>query len=361
MTTATGYYSDTGRIDDLIDFVHRHPDLLLIPEHGIAGGRTLLHIAASYGSVEVCENLIGRGISINAPSASSGNQLPISEAAGRGHLDLVRWLIDHGACVDGLSTSVTTPVMVAAMNGHRSVVELLLQCGADINRLHLRTHQTSLDFAQVYQHDHVADLLRKAGALHAIEPVDYSGNGGGILAHVEQHVGCVLSSRLTREWESCRVEYRTALIRRAKDYKLLFSLGINSLAPSIELMICLKSDWPTGEAVLASGGHESFPLRLLWELSRIRLKGRLIEEGDIVERAMLSVEEAFWPSGVDAFLVVDYQFYGSVHKEQGDEEVKMLALVPIQYTKSMRPTGQRLQNMLFKLRTASWKRIALKP
>ena len=52
---------------------------------------------------------------------------PLFIAAQRGHLEVVRLLVESGANKDqGLTDVGTTPLFIAAQNGHREVVRFLL-------------------------------------------------------------------------------------------------------------------------------------------------------------------------------------------------------------------------------------------
>lgn len=355
------YFSDTGSIKDLLTFVDRNPDSLLVPEHGIEGGRTLLHIAASHGSVEACELLMNMGIPVNTPATASGSRLPIAEAAARGHANLVRWLIDRGSLVDGLAIAVTTPLMDSAIGGHRSVVEVLIANGADTNRLHLRFNQTPLDLALTYKKIDVAGLIEKAGGLHAIEPMDLSRErGSGILEHVYERVGKILSSRPSQSFGSHRIELRTALIGEAKDCKLLFSLGAHEILPRVEFLLCLQSDWPLNEACLKDESFLSFPVRLLFELSRHRLEGKVIQEGEIIDATTWPGAVPVWPDGIDAMVAINYQFDHTERNIETPGEVTLLAFAPLKYPKSGRPAPKKLAELIAKLRVSSWKKISLR-
>jgi cytohesin len=64
-------------------------------------------------------------------NAERGDDAPLFGAAGRGQLRVAGFLLDHGANVEGVNQHV--PLLAAARNGNRAMVELLLSRGADVN------------------------------------------------------------------------------------------------------------------------------------------------------------------------------------------------------------------------------------
>jgi ankyrin repeat protein len=73
---------------------------------------------------------------INAPGGDG--QTPLQAAAEKGQLIVAKYLLDHGADVNGASGYLgsRTPLYLAADNGHKAMVELLLARGADVNNPH---------------------------------------------------------------------------------------------------------------------------------------------------------------------------------------------------------------------------------
>lgn len=93
---------------------------------------------------------------------------PLAYAAYAGRDGAVHYLLDKGAKVNasaqgGLSY-VNTPLMMAAMQGHRNTATLLLRAGADAN---VRVHEgmTALELAQKNKQTQLEKLLRCAQAL----------------------------------------------------------------------------------------------------------------------------------------------------------------------------------------------------
>ena len=59
---------------------------------------------------------------------------PLRIAVSRGHIDLVRTLIDRGAKLDGSPGESSTPLLTAMEYNHMDAVKLLLARGADPNK-----------------------------------------------------------------------------------------------------------------------------------------------------------------------------------------------------------------------------------
>jgi len=96
------------------------------------------------------------------PTAS----LRLHLAAGRGHKEVVEFLLEHGADVNARSPLHQTALYVAARQGHKEVVELLLEHGADVNAKDARnrTNRTALHYAAEKGHKKIVGLLLAHGA-----------------------------------------------------------------------------------------------------------------------------------------------------------------------------------------------------
>ena len=119
-------------------------------------GESPLMIAALKGQLAAAKALIRRGAEVNKPGWA-----PLHYAASRPEddsIDMVRLLLEHHAYIDAESPNRTTPLMMAAKYGHREVVQLLLEEGADAS---LRNEQglTAVDFARRADRDDMADLI----------------------------------------------------------------------------------------------------------------------------------------------------------------------------------------------------------
>lgn len=89
-------------------------------------------------------------------------------AAGFGHTDVVRLLLDYGAEPNRQDVRGGTALMLAAFNGERDVVALLAERGAKLDTMS-ENGATALRLADAKGHKSVAALLRQLGA------TDYGG------------------------------------------------------------------------------------------------------------------------------------------------------------------------------------------
>jgi ankyrin repeat protein len=93
---------------------------------------------------------------------------PLAYAAYAGRDGAVRYLLEKGAKVDagaqGRLSYVNTPLMMAAMQGHRNTTLLLLRAGAQAN-VRVSNGMTALELAQKYKQTQLEKMLRCAEAL----------------------------------------------------------------------------------------------------------------------------------------------------------------------------------------------------
>lgn len=150
---------------------------------------TPLMLAAMFGKDEAALNsdsyarydlaarlLVEAGASLeNAGTTANTNAYtPLSYAAYAGRDTTVRYLLEKGAKVNANAniqsriSEVNTPLMMAAMQGHRNASLLLLRAGADAT---VRTHNgmSALQWAQKNKHTQLAQMLRCAEALQTGE------------------------------------------------------------------------------------------------------------------------------------------------------------------------------------------------
>lgn len=133
-------------------------------------GKTALFSAVERGYGDVVNLLLDHHADPNI--RSTAGESPLMEAAKAGNVQIVRALVAHHADLDaregdeGLPGTVDvsagtgmTPLMMAVVGGHRDVVSVLLDAGAD-TAIRNRNGETALDEAMKGQIDDIISLLR---------------------------------------------------------------------------------------------------------------------------------------------------------------------------------------------------------
>ncbi|XP_048884161.1 ankyrin repeat and KH domain-containing protein 1-like isoform X3 [Brienomyrus brachyistius] len=125
-------------------------------------GHTPLMEAASAGHVEVARVLLEYGAGINTHS-NEFKESALTLACYKGHLDMVRFLLDAGADQEHKTDEMHTALMEACMDGHVEVARLLLDSGAQVN-MPADSFESPLTLAACGGHVELAALLIERGA-----------------------------------------------------------------------------------------------------------------------------------------------------------------------------------------------------
>ncbi|KAM5476154.1 hypothetical protein MauCBS54593_000839 [Microsporum audouinii] len=92
---------------------------------------TLLHLAAYFGNVPWAKLLISKHARLISRKDNYG-RTPLSWAVNQGHREMVELLLDHGARVNFKDRSMLTALHIAVTGQHRDVVSVLLEHGAHL-------------------------------------------------------------------------------------------------------------------------------------------------------------------------------------------------------------------------------------
>jgi ankyrin repeat protein len=119
-------------------------------------GETPIMLAAIKGHLPLVRRLIERGAAINKPGwtalhYAAAHPEPIAK-------DIVALLLERHAYIDAESPNGTTPLMMAARYGHRDAFKLLLNEGADA-AVRNRAGLAAVDFARTAARDDLVDML----------------------------------------------------------------------------------------------------------------------------------------------------------------------------------------------------------
>ncbi|XP_044743261.1 ankyrin repeat and KH domain-containing protein 1 isoform X4 [Chrysoperla carnea] len=125
-------------------------------------GHTPLMEAASAGHVGVSKILLEFGAGINTHS-NEFKESALTLACYKGHLNMVRFLLDAGADQEHKTDEMHTALMEASMDGHVEVARLLLDSGAQVN-MPTDSFESPLTLAACGGHVDLAMLLIERGA-----------------------------------------------------------------------------------------------------------------------------------------------------------------------------------------------------
>jgi hypothetical protein len=112
-----------------------------------ANGSTLFYAASHESEDEVAE-LLGTGeFDVNERDINGDG--PLCAAVGSGNAEVVRLLLERGACATAANDTGWTALHVAAMIGDEEIAQLLIAGGADLGA-RTRTGQTPVDIARYW-------------------------------------------------------------------------------------------------------------------------------------------------------------------------------------------------------------------
>lgn len=122
---------------------------------------TPIMLAAAEGHEEIVSMLIQGGADVNAKNELGRTSLMFS--ANYGFFEIAEMLLENGASTDDVANDETgwTAIIAASFNGHRNLVRLLLEHGADQN-IRDTSGKTALMWAEEQGHRRVARTLERS-------------------------------------------------------------------------------------------------------------------------------------------------------------------------------------------------------
>jgi ankyrin repeat protein len=166
------YYASLCGFRNLAEhIIVEHPDQV-----NARGGLNHAPLAAALhkGHFKVADLLHQHGAAVDIPGDPSRlERTPLLAASGHGLIDVVRWLLDHGANVESRGVYLWTSIMLAAANGRLEVVQMLLEHGVHINSASEHGY-TSLGRAASSGYVEIVRLLLQHGADIDVQDQDFS-------------------------------------------------------------------------------------------------------------------------------------------------------------------------------------------
>jgi ankyrin repeat protein len=126
-------------------------------------GFPVVALAAFLGHLEVVQYLVAHGADIGAAATNGSGYNALTGAVTSGHATVVQWLLEHDANANYRYSAGYSPLLTAAANGRLDIAKLLLAHGADP---HATTNdgKTALSLANERNHPEVAALFQARAA-----------------------------------------------------------------------------------------------------------------------------------------------------------------------------------------------------
>ncbi|KAL5584352.1 hypothetical protein FOVSG1_013741 [Fusarium oxysporum f. sp. vasinfectum] len=135
-----------------------------------------LIIAVEAGNKDLVTCLIKAGANVNQYFSQYGESVtPLYAASMKGHLAIMRQLLDAGADIDGRAGYLGTPLLAAVSEGQVEAMTLLLDAGADLQARSTVNKYPALVIALDQGHPELVDRLISAGA-NVNDSVPYYGS-----------------------------------------------------------------------------------------------------------------------------------------------------------------------------------------
>ena len=118
------------------------------------------------GNARVVAEAVMNGANVNAKEKYGDGATALMWVATKGHIDIAKLLINHGADVNAKAKYGVTALMGAANDGKTQIVELLLKHSADVNAKCYDDYdgRTALMWAAKNGHIEIIELLVEHGA-----------------------------------------------------------------------------------------------------------------------------------------------------------------------------------------------------
>ncbi len=274
---------DEENLEEFQGLMRENPEYLRMDSTFSAPGKEMwLRSAAQRGLLSFVKFLVEEmGIGGNEPEDELAPEGAIRNAAMEGHMEVVRWLLEHGARINFEVAGVLTchTLGTAARNGHLEVVKLLVEHGAAINAVW--KGDNALKWARTYGYKDIADYLVSQGAKMPEELVerDIPAGHAAILEHVAKYKGelnpagaLVLPDPMTGEPP---ISLHATQPCEDSPMQTIFTLGMSDSDIPLgdertlrgELAIFLPPDWPITPDALAEEAN-SWPIAWMLRIAR---------------------------------------------------------------------------------------------
>jgi uncharacterized protein len=146
----------SGNLNRVKELIEENPSL---SRSFSPDGFPVVALAAVFGHLDVARYLAEHGADVNAPATNGSGYNALTGAVASGHTQIVDWLLKSGADPNYRYGPGYSPLLTAAANGHLEILKLLLAHGAD---LHATSNdaKSALTLATERNHPAVAEFLK---------------------------------------------------------------------------------------------------------------------------------------------------------------------------------------------------------
>ena len=256
---------DSDDLDEFLRLLSEHPEWLRKED----GTDDWMWRAALEGRIDFMEVLVDLGMDVNESKDKHSPERelnpfyqaegPILQAAGSGHLEVVRWLLERGAKINYVVQGKPRclPLVRAATIGDLKIVKVLVEYGADIHATWRGIN--AITEAEDYGQFAVRDYLHSLGArtLREMTPPDYPTAHKTFINQMIEESGALGSWRLEIPGDP-NVTLHLIPASDLSDVQTLFTVGLSDHSlpqgrkshSCTELLCMLPRDWPLTDAAL---------------------------------------------------------------------------------------------------------------
>lgn len=266
-----------------------------------------MHMAARCNQVELLEYFTKQGYEIDCNFVGMNADEPITPlqyAAAGGSFEASKWLIEHGAHIDGggISGRVTTPLIWAVQKGNLDLVKLFVEHGAFLNASYELGEGkdtmivNAVKMAQMKDHSDILSYLYSKGATDPVDSYEEERELPDevfLLRHIEQQIGPIENtvSEIVPASEALidvhivpptSERQNVTLVTTGMSSQPMADYEIGDELQFAELMFVLPSTWPTSKEKLIQNQYR-WPLGWIRQIAHLSfLYDGWIDEGVII-------------------------------------------------------------------------------
>ncbi|MGG1217946.1 suppressor of fused domain protein [Priestia endophytica] len=341
---------EKGEYTEVISLIEEYPKALRASRHT---GETPMHVAARCNHVELLQYFIENGYIVDCNFVGLEDDSPITplqHAAAGGALEAAEWLIENGADVDGggIPGEVTPPLIWAVQKGHLGLVKLLIEKGASLDASYELGEGkdtmviNAVKMAQMKGHSEILEYLYSQGAT---DPIDTYKEERELpeevflLRHIEQQIGKVqdtVSEIIPASEASIQVHIIPPTVERQDVTLVTTGMSAQSMAEYqigdelqfAELMFALPPTWPISKDEMTQDQYR-WPLDWIRQIAHLPfLYEGWIDEGIIIpngEPPVTFSDKVMFSS----LLVLRPEDRALSHCKPGYKEINFYYLIPL--------------------------------